>query len=155
MRKVLLAAVALVTIPAAAHAQVEYRGFYGCAQGLTDLDLIVPPAPMSTIFAFGPTPSNPYVPNGGYYMQGHVDSKRMNLVPTTWIRQPPGYVMVGLSGVSRDGGNTFEGNVTGGVNCTVFSLHRVSGALPAPRPPAPPAIVPPVIRQPPPKVKVL
>jgi hypothetical protein len=132
MRKLLLLAAAFA-VPAMAHAQTtasvkyEYVGFYTCGQGLTAVDLQIVQGGLS-VFTFGPTPSNPYVPFGRFYVQGDVNYHTGNLqvLPTSWIAQPPGFTMIGLSGVSRDGGNTFEGVVVGGVGCTTFSIHLVT-----------------------------
>jgi hypothetical protein len=110
-----------------------YSGFYSCLQGLTAVTLQVVqhntgPEGAEVIFSFGPSPSNPYVPFGRFYLRGDFDTAGgiLFLLPVRWVAQPPGYVMIGLSGVSRDGGNTFEGSVIGGVGCTAFSVHRMS-----------------------------
>jgi hypothetical protein len=107
-----------------------YAGFYACVQGLTSMVLQVHPntgTELEAIFSFGANLMNPSVPFGKFYLRGTIDpaSGTLYLLPVSWIMQPPGYVVVGLSGVSRDGGNTFEGNVLSGVGCTAFSIHRI------------------------------
>ena len=61
-------------------------------------------------------------------LRGTVDvsSGRLDLQPLSWLSQPPRYVMVGLSGTSSDGGNTFDGKVLNGFGCTTFSISRIS-----------------------------
>jgi predicted aspartyl protease len=119
----------------------EYAGYYTCLQGITATDLRVGYDTVSSsyyvIFSFGPDSVNPYVPFGKFLLSGEVDAAtgKLYLLPVRWIVQPPGWVMAGLAGTSRDGGNTFEGNVLLG-GCTTFSIHRVrsvaSGAVAGP-----------------------
>lgn len=113
----------------------EYRGNYICAQGMTSLTIqfLRPEAGFqaAAIFTFGPSDDNPSVPFGAFLLKGTVDLNggRLELQPLSWLSQPPGYVMVGLSGTSNDGGKTFEGTING-FRCTEFSISRVS--LPSP-----------------------
>lgn len=109
----------------------EYTGFYACAQGLTGLRLQVLPSNIAistdVIFNFGPPESNPSVPFGAFLVRGtfYLAGGRLDLHPVSWLSQPVGYTMVGLSGISSDGGETFEGNVLQGSGCTTFAVHRV------------------------------
>jgi clan AA aspartic protease (TIGR02281 family) len=122
---------------------MEYSGSYTCIQGLTRLTLrVLRPSNASdpnVIFAFGPDVLNPRVPNGEYWARGSFDVNggRLVLTPVHWISQPPGYTMIGLEGVSNDGGSTFAGRIVGGAGCTTFSVQLVytSAALQAPRAP--------------------
>jgi clan AA aspartic protease (TIGR02281 family) len=125
---------------------LEYSGSYSCVQGLTKLTLrILKPTSVSdpnVIFAFGPDILNPRVPNGEYWGQDSfsANGSRFTLTPVRWIAQPPGYIMVGLEGVSSDGGATLEGQVVGGLGCTTFSVHLVyASAAVQPRGPMPPS----------------
>jgi clan AA aspartic protease (TIGR02281 family) len=110
----------------------EYQGQYFCLQGTTSLtiQMLKPEAgsEAAAIFRFGPSSANPSVPYGAFLLRGIMDLRggRLDLRPLSWLSQPPGYVMVGLSGTSSDGGSTFDGTVYGGVGCTAFSLSRVS-----------------------------
>lgn len=108
----------------------EYQGYYACIQGLTALSLqFVGPindSRQTAIFKFGPTLHNQGVPVGAFIVRGtlYLQSGELDLRPVSWLSQPPGFVMVGLSGRSNDGGHTFEGDVLSGLNCTKFSIHR-------------------------------
>ncbi len=121
----------------------KYNGHYFCAQGLTSLTIqFLRPesgSEAAAIFNFGPSYANQSVPVGAFLLGGTVDlsAGKLDLHPLSWISQPPGYVMVGLSGTSSDGGITFEGTMEGGAGCTAFSISRVSsvGTLPALAPP--------------------
>jgi gag-polyprotein putative aspartyl protease len=122
----------------------EYTGQYVCMQGLTALDLQIVKgddiASPDVIFNFGPTESSPTVPTGSFLLHGAValNGGTLSLSPVSWLSQPPGYEMVGLSGASTDGGATFEGSVLSGSGCTSFSVHRtfmaanIASAAPTP-----------------------
>jgi clan AA aspartic protease (TIGR02281 family) len=122
----------------------EYSGSYLCLQGETSLTIqFLRPASDSqaaAIFKFGPSPDNQSVPVGAFLLTGTVDLSggRLDLQPLSWLSQPPGYMMVGLSGTSSDGGKTFEGVILNGIRCSTFSINRVSqpsaATLPAPAP---------------------
>jgi clan AA aspartic protease (TIGR02281 family) len=122
----------------------EYNGHYFCSQGMTSLTIrFLKPESGSqavSIFEFGPSSANQSIPSGAFLLGGTVNlsSGKLDLHPLSWISQPPGYVMVGLSGTSNDGGITFEGTVQGGTGCAAFSISRASSVdtLPAPAPPA-------------------
>jgi predicted aspartyl protease len=111
---------------------LEYKGNYVCAQGVTNLTIqFLRPesgSQAAAIFEFGPSPDNPSIPSGAFLLQGTIDLNggRLDLQPLTWLSQPPRYGMVGLSGTSGDGGNTFEGMILNGNRCSVFSISRVS-----------------------------
>jgi hypothetical protein len=112
----------------------EYRGYYSCAQGMTNLtiQLLSPESgsQAAAIFKFGLPNANQSIPFGKFVLGGTVSPHggRLDLYPLFWLSQPLGYVMVALSGASGDGGNTFEG-VVYGVGCTAFSISRVSLSL--------------------------
>lgn len=111
---------------------LEYRGSYICNQGITAVTLWV--AEDTAVFFFHAHPDNPGVPSGSYSMQGQVDLSggAMHLKAVQWMKQPEGYVMVDLDGVSHDGGLSFQGKVIG-PNCSSFSVARAQRRdLPAP-----------------------
>jgi len=122
----------------------EYTGHYVCIQGLTALNLQIVRgddiASPNVIFNFGPTESNPTVPSGSFFLRGTVELNggTLSLSPVSWLSRPPGFVMVGLSGESTDGGATFEGSVLSGFGCTSFSVRRtfmsanIASAAPTP-----------------------
>jgi hypothetical protein len=136
MRRVLACLLACLLAAGVARANsaprivAEFRGSYICAQGETALTLkVLAPEPgkkQAAVFVFGPTPGNPSVPDGAFLMRGVVDLKggRLELEPDAWLVQPPGYVMVGMAGMSDSSGRLFGGNMASGFGCSTFSLRR-------------------------------
>jgi predicted aspartyl protease len=126
------AAIGATTAAAAGETQViaEYSGEYRCVQGPTALRLQVfgdlSQPTHTVVFQFGPTIGNPTVPTGSFALEGTLQTNggRLDLHPTQWISQPYGYTMVGLNGLSTDGGNTFLGSVVNGLGCSSFAIHR-------------------------------
>ena len=87
----------------------------------------LPGLPDSVTFEFGPTTSYPDIPSGAFTLFGTLDpaGSLLALQPQAWTRQPEGYAMVGLSGQSSDGGETFTGEVLAAMpGCTSFSVTR-------------------------------
>jgi hypothetical protein len=121
-----------VTSPEFAVAQTaEFRGYYTCGQGVTKVVLRVPAnssgGEQSAEFAFSATPTNTWVPHGSFSMRGHIDLSggTIRLRPVAWIDRPgPLWSMVGLDGVSDDGGLSFSGNVTRAPGCREFFVTR-------------------------------
>ena len=109
----------------------EYHGNYFCAQGMTSLTIQFlksePNSQAVAIFKFGPSHDDQSIPFGAFLLTGTADLSggKLELQPLSWLTQPPGYTMVGLSGTSSDGGNTFEGTIRG-FKCTDFSISRVT-----------------------------
>ena len=108
-----------------------YEGHYRCTQGYTRLTLYLARrqrgAPDVVTFEFGPTTSYPDIPAGEYTLSGTLDPAGGDLVlePRAWVNQPPGYSMVGLTGQSTDGGETFSGEIVAPVpGCTTFTVTR-------------------------------
>ena len=104
------------------------RGHYWCAQGRTELTLVIEDIDgndVSAIFEFdypggGTTSTSPA--SGSYRMRGAFDmhTHALRLDPHRWVEQPDGYVMVGLVGtVSKSG--SISGTVKG-PGCTTFYL---------------------------------
>ena len=126
---------ALLILPApgqtAPEVSSEYSGQYTCAQGLTALTLLVQTgtdgSSQDVVMQFGPLPENPTIPSGSYLLHGVVDSTQgvLDLKPVSWIAQPHGYAMVGLSGHSQDGGQSFVGKIVYSQPlCAEFSVRR-------------------------------
>ncbi|WP_433179877.1 protein kinase domain-containing protein [Actinoallomurus sp. CA-150999] len=107
-----------------------WQGTYTCAQGLTNLQLVIGPSTtdggVEATFNFSANPSNPSVPSGSYTMQGTFVSRHLELRGERWINRPGAYEMVGLSAdVPEDRPSRISGSVvadTGG--CTSFSVNR-------------------------------
>ncbi|MBL8550274.1 MAG: hypothetical protein JNJ73_09835 [Hyphomonadaceae bacterium] len=137
----LVAALALLLLPAVAHAgplSGEWIGSYVCAQGETALTLSIEDAgrdaPRGDIvadFRFSALPHNPAVPSGSFSMRGRIDagSGRIELYGERWRQRPFLYEMVNLfGGYAR----TIDGDVISGEvgfpaapgACTVFRVVR-------------------------------
>jgi hypothetical protein len=107
----------------------EWTGKYICTQGITALDLHVANAGGNAIkatFSFGPLPENPEVPKGAYEMKGSYDpaTRRMTLKGVKWLKEPAGYIMVGLDGHMTDSGQKISGHVPDLFGCTDFEVFR-------------------------------
>lgn len=104
----------------------QYVGRYFCAQGWTDMTLTVldvegPRVRMQGAFQHAPTGTQ-----GAYLLRGtcYPSNGRMTLIPQAWVQQPPGYMMVGLSGIVANNGQSFTGRM----------LHRSCGEFTFSRP---------------------
>jgi hypothetical protein len=120
-----------VTMRAASHAPLDrgdrLSGHYVCAQGRTELTLVVEDLDgddVSALFEFDyPGGGGSHAPaSGSFRMRGSVDrdSRALRLDGETWVEQPEGYAMVGLVGtVSKSG--SIAGTVKG-PGCSTFYL---------------------------------
>jgi hypothetical protein len=115
---------------------LTYEGEYLCAQGGTGMSLqVIGEENINAryaIFHFFPLASNPNVPPGSFAVKGVFDEVRgiIDMEPVSWITRPAGFIAAGLRGVSTDGGNTFEGQLTGvSFLCSTFAMRR-SAKLP-------------------------
>jgi hypothetical protein len=122
--------VARPTSPAAANTPVltgTWTGSYICSQGLTGLRLVVRAARDGTLtgtFSFYALPANPRVPSGEGTITGTYSATRTDIRPGRWIRQPPGYVLVGLiAGPPADNGTLLRGRVSN-PSCSTFSVTK-------------------------------
>ncbi len=104
-----------------------WTGSYICSQGLTGLRLVVRAAPDGTLtgtFSFYALPANPGVPSGEGTITGTYSATRTDIRPGRWIRQPPGYVLVGLiAGPPADNGTLLRGRVSN-AGCSTFSVTK-------------------------------
>jgi hypothetical protein len=108
-----------------------YTGEYICTQGTTGLSLQIIGGKaydgIYGIFHFHPILTNPNVPAGSFVVKGVFDDARgiIDMKPVSWITRPFGYVAGGLRGTSTDGGNTFEGQITGTFYlCSTFFIKK-------------------------------
>jgi hypothetical protein len=122
--------VAWPTSPAAAKTPVltgTWTGSYICSQGLTGLRLVVRAARDGTLtgtFSFYALPANPGVPSGEATITGTYSATSTDIRPGHWIRQPSGYVLVGLiSGPPADNGTLLRGRVST-AGCSTFSVTK-------------------------------
>jgi hypothetical protein len=115
------------------HARIDrlYTGEYICSQGTTGLSLQIIGGESYDdtygIFHFRPIVTNPNVPAGSFVVRGVFDEMRgtIDMEPVSWITRPFGYVAGGSRGTSTDGGNTFEGQVTGALFlCSTFFIGK-------------------------------
>ena len=104
-----------------------WTGSYICSQGLTGLRLVVRTGRDGTLtgtFSFYALPANPGVPSGEGTITGTYSATRTDIRPGRWIRQPPGYVLVGLiAGPPADNGTLLRGRVTN-PGCSTFSVTK-------------------------------
>jgi hypothetical protein len=107
----------------------EWRGAYGCTQGVTGLTLTiegVDPGHVTATYEFYEVPENPGVPSGSFRMTGTYDSGRLTLQGDEWIEQPEGYSMVGYE--SNDDLGVDPHHMFGTViadGCTLFTMDKV------------------------------
>jgi Protein kinase domain len=118
------------TSPAAANTPVltgTWTGSYICSQGLTGLRLVIRAARdgmLAGTFSFYALPANPSVPSGEGTITGAYSATRTDIRPGRWIRQPPGYVLVGLiAGPPADHGTLLRGRVSN-PGCSTFSVTK-------------------------------
>jgi WD40 repeat protein len=103
-----------------------WSGHYVCAQGRTSLALQITSVRDNTVdavFAFSHAESGAF---GSHLASGQYDPtyRRLTLASLRWIRQPPGYTMVDLTGTLSADGSRFAGSVSTG-GCSTFSVrHR-------------------------------
>jgi hypothetical protein len=115
------------------HARIDrvYEGAYICSQGTTGLSLQIIGGKtydgIYGIFHFHPILTNPNVPAGSFVVKGVFDEAGglINMEPISWITRPSRYAAGGLRGTSTDGGNTFEGQITGALySCSTFFIRK-------------------------------
>jgi hypothetical protein len=107
----------------------EWRGAYGCNQGVTGLTLTVDQSDagdITAVFEFYAVPDNPGVPRGSFNMEGTYEGGTLSLVGTDWIDQPTGYVVVDYEANNERGidPNKLYGTVLG-EGCTLFTMDKV------------------------------
>jgi hypothetical protein len=111
----------------------NYVGSYVCAQGLTELDLKILTQPnhpnhQQAAFIFWPPHHGSAAhPQGVYFMHGTINPVLgiLRLTPSNWLKRPPYYAMVPMTGFSNDGGAIFTGTIQF-PGCTRFSLRLQS-----------------------------
>ncbi|TMQ17794.1 MAG: hypothetical protein E6J90_21760 [Deltaproteobacteria bacterium] len=102
-----------------------WSGHYFCTQGRTSLALQITSVRDNTgdaVFAFSHAESSA---SGSYQVSGWYDPtrRRLALLSGAWIRQPPGYRSVDLSGTVSADGSTFAGSITTS-GCSTFTVRR-------------------------------
>lgn len=105
----------------------RFAGHYVCAQGRTELTLLIEDVDgddVAALFEFDyPGGGGSHVPaSGSFRMHGSFDarSRAIHLEGDRWIEQPDGYAMVGLVGVVAKSGS-IDG-VVKGPGCSSFYL---------------------------------
>jgi hypothetical protein len=101
-----------------------WSGHYFCAQGKTSLALQITSVRGNTVtavFAFSHAESGA---SGMLQTSGPYDSRsrRLTLSPEAWIRQPPGYMLVGMSGTLSVDGSRFAGSILNR-GCSTFAVR--------------------------------
>jgi uncharacterized protein with FMN-binding domain len=111
-----------------------WEGTYSCAQGLTNLKLVIQANSaneIDAVFMFSPHPQNPQVPSGRFRMAGNLEISNSKDIPdlldlkgTTWINRPAGYMLVDLRGDVSASKNQITGNVLAVPGCSTFDLVK-------------------------------
>jgi len=111
-----------------------WQGTYICAQGLTNLKLVI--AAKSTtdidaVFLFSAHASNPTVPSGSFRMKGVYTIFNSSEIPNTlelkatnWISRPSGYMTVDLQGNLTPSDRRIVGNVLNAPGCSKFDVSK-------------------------------
>jgi hypothetical protein len=106
-----------------------WRGSYSCGQGETGLEVTLRSLGQDRLegtMSFFPLPTNPGVPRGCYRVTGQADAatRTIQLRGGEWVRQPPGYHVVDLSGrIGAD--HSISGQVLS-EGCGQFQLRSVA-----------------------------
>jgi hypothetical protein len=105
-----------------------WEGRYVCAQGVTGLVVTIDPIgaeEVAATFRFFAVAENPSVPSGSYTMRGVLSAGTgaVQLVPERWIQRPPGYVMVGMTGLFDLRSGVMQGRIDA-PSCGPFELRR-------------------------------
>ena len=107
----------------------NWTGSYTCNQGATSLVLQISggssPDELDVVFLFGPTSSNPSVPEGSYSMTATMSGDDLQFTPDSWIDRPGEYMMVPLRvpGPVDTASRTMTGDVLS-AGCSTFSVSR-------------------------------
>lgn len=111
----------------------NWRGAYTCAQGKTGLTLTIDRQDgqaFSGVFQFYPVRENIAVPEGCFTVSGHIKSGgAVDIIGTTWIKRPAGYITVDLHGRIGSSGTGMLGTVATpgyGHLCSRFELTRIA-----------------------------
>jgi Protein kinase domain len=103
-----------------------WTGTYDCDQGVTGVRLTITGSvggSLKATFVFYPVAANPGVADGSYELAGSYSAAAgLVLNPVSWISQPAGYQMVGLSAPPPRAGS-MTGAVDGS-SCSTFSVRR-------------------------------
>lgn len=108
-----------------------WRGSYVCGQGESGLEVTLRPLGQGRLagtLSFFPLPANPTVPRGCFRVTGQADAAGgIELRGSQWVRRPPDYHMIDLSG--RLGANDgISGRVVDGA-CGQFQVQLVSSPV--------------------------
>jgi len=101
-----------------------FRGHYACAQGRTSLEIHVDTwsALPTGRFKFSPSAESTDECYGEFHIRGYWEATTRSLTfsPSSWIKNPCGYSLVGLSGTVALDGNQFSGSITSGISGRAF-----------------------------------
>lgn len=123
----------LVGLPRKAHFTAAelagtWSGTYHCAQGASRLKLTLAPISANEVdgvFEFIGLQQAAAGVQGAYRMSGEVSAGQVILKAGPWLRQPPGYITVGLQGWLFGNASRLAGRVLGPA-CRTFDLERVA-----------------------------
>jgi hypothetical protein len=107
-----------------------FRGALFCRQGIRQIVLEFGPpqgeAASQATLSYTPGPASRDLATGSLLMEGKLDlaAGAISIRPTAWVSRSGEASMIGLSGRSNDGGQTFQGQATAGMECTSFTMRR-------------------------------
>lgn len=102
-----------------------FVGTYVCAQGATQMRLTIADVDGARTMAVGDFFHPGTNTRGSYRLRGFclTRTRRLLLLPAGWIDQPPGYMMVGMSGTLGPGNMSYAGRMSHSA-CGEFSYVR-------------------------------
>lgn len=115
-----------------------WEGRYVCRQGPTGMQLTVTGGKtneVSAVFRFFALPENPGIAAGEFALRGSYDpaTGALDLTPDRWLKQPPGYQMVGVKGSLARDGSRLNGSIAL-AGCRGFELARAQAPANKPGP---------------------
>jgi hypothetical protein len=109
----------------------RYDGWYRCRGDRTGLTLTIEaddrrPGGLTAQFRFYPIPENPNAGAGEFAMVGEQADGQVALRPDSWVEQPGGYIMLGLTADVPAGEHpqVLTGSTNGSGSCHGFELTR-------------------------------
>ena len=107
-----------------------WRGEYECPQGATGIDVSLDEVADNFVvrgsFSFHNLPGMSNARSGAYLLIGRFDpgTKRLQMEPFGWIRQPAGYVMIGFTVSPSPDWSALEGLIDKEAGCSTIALRR-------------------------------
>ncbi len=101
-----------------------FSGALFCRGGVRQLQLEFAEARDQATLSFSPGPASRGGSSGSLRVEGRLDPVSVTVRPTGWVSRVGESAMVGLTGRSEDGGQTYRGQAVAGVDCSSFTMKR-------------------------------